>query len=119
MMTNYSKISDYNTNRICSLFEYSRDINYIKTMVPEFEYNMIISVLTSAGQYNDIIKDYMCQLTIKDKKLYLLVIRTMVQGMIILYFLIEYLILLLVMELRLFFIVEIFFMVIQVIIREE
>lgn len=68
MMTNYSKISDYNTNRICSLFEYSRDINYIKTMVPEFEYNMIISVLTSAGQYNDIIKDYMCQLTIKDKK---------------------------------------------------
>lgn len=70
-MTDYSKISDYNINRICSLFEYSRDINYIKTMIPGFEYNMILSILVSTGVYNDIIKDYICQLCIRDKKIIL------------------------------------------------
>ncbi len=72
MVTDYKKISDYNVNKICSLFEYSHDINYITKMLPEFEYNMIISVLLSTNMYNNILPNYMCQLHINDKMIMLI-----------------------------------------------
>lgn len=68
MKMSYKDFSKKAIDNICDVFEYTHDIHYISTYF-NINYNMVLSLLVSSGKYDDIIRNYQCQLDIKDKKI--------------------------------------------------